>query len=178
MTGQAPTTAHAAQSLKKLATLGEAGLLALGAAVMAAVSSAFGARNVGFLLVTVAVMTLDLLAGVARAYLDPGTPPYDPPRMWGGIVGKLLRLTLVVVAALLDRTLILLLPRAADALAGVMPTTRGTFVWLIVAEASSVIAHVRASQGDAVIPAVLTRAIDRLRLGKEPPKRHSDKEIP
>lgn len=169
---------YAVDSIKKLVGAGAPGDLTVAAAVATVVSLlsvALGARNIGFLIVTLVVMTLDLVTGVARAYLDPNEV-YSGACLWGGLVGKLLRLSLVLVAALLDWTMILVFPVSAGTIAQLMPTTKGAFVWLIVAEASSVIQNVRHSQGDAVIPAVVIRAIDRLRMGgKEPPmRRHYD----
>jgi phage-related holin len=169
---------YAVDSLKRVFSAGAPGdlTLAASAATMASLFSvALGARNVGFLIVTLVVMTLDLVTGIARAYLDPNEV-YSAARLWGGLVGKLLRLSLVLVAALLDWTMILVFPVSATTITHLMPTTKGAFVWLIVAEASSVIQNVRHSQGDAVIPAVVIRAIDRLRMGgQEPPvRRHYD----
>lgn len=172
---------YAVDSIKKLVGAGAPGDLTVAAAaatVASLLSVALGARNIGFLIVTLVVMTLDLVTGIARAYLDPAEV-YSAARLWGGLVGKLLRLSLVLVAALLDWTMILVFPVSAGTIAQLMPTTKGAFVWLIVAEASSVIQNVRHSQGDAVIPAVVIRAIDRLRMGgKEPPmRRHYDRVV-
>jgi phage-related holin len=152
----------------------EAGAAALGT-VIGLISVSFGAKNVGFLIVTLMVMTLDLVTGIARAYLDPHEV-YTQRRLWGGLVGKLLRFTLVLLAALLDWTLVFVFPYSAEAISRFMPTTKGAFVWLIVAEASSILENIRHSQGDAVVPAVLMRTLDRLRVGgKEPPmRRHYD----
>jgi phage-related holin len=172
---------YAAESLKKAVSVGAPGDYTAAAAVATVaslLSVALGARNVGFLIVTLVVMTLDLVTGIARAYLDPNEV-YSPSRLWGGLVGKLLRLSLVLVAALLDWTMVLVFPVSAATITQLMPTTKGAFVWLIVAEASSVIQNVRHSQGDAVIPAVVIRAIDRLRMdGREPPRRrHYDRVV-
>ncbi|HEU0080002.1 MAG TPA: phage holin family protein [Longimicrobiaceae bacterium] len=173
------TAVYAVDSLKKVAGTGAPGDLTAAASVATVaslLSVALGARNVGFLIVTLVVMTLDMVTGIARAYLDPNEV-YSPACLWGGLVGKLLRLSLVLVAALLDWTMVLVFPVSADTITQLMPITKGAFVWLIVAEASSVIQNVRHSQGDAVIPAVLIRAIDRLRMdGREPPRRrHYDR---
>jgi phage-related holin len=121
------------------------------------------------------VMTLDLVTGIARAYLDPNEV-YTQRRLWGGLVSKLLRFTLVLLAALLDWTMVFAFPYSAEAISRFMPTTKGAFVWLIVAEASSILQNIRHSQGDAVVPAVLMRTLDRLRVGgREPPmRRHYD----
>ncbi len=172
---------YAVDSLKKVFSAGAPGDLTMAASaatVASLFSVALGARNAGFLIVTLVVMTLDLVTGIARAYLDPNEV-YSGARLWGGLVGKLLRLTLVLVAALLDWTMILVFPVSAATITHLMPTTKGAFVWLIVAEASSVIQNVRHSQGDAVIPAVVIRAIDRLRMGgQEPPtRRHYDRVV-
>ena len=165
------------ESLKKLTAPGalpESGVAVLGTA-LSLLSVTFGAKNIGFLIVTLSVMTLDLVTGIARAYLDPGEV-YTPHRLWGGLVGKLLRLTLVLLAALLDWTMVFAFPHSAEAISRFMPTTKGAFVWLIVAEASSILENIRHSQGDAVVPAVLMRTLDRLRVGgREPPvRRHYD----
>lgn len=173
------TAVYAVDSLKRVAGTGAPGDLTAAASVATVaslLSVALGARNVGFLIVTLVVMTLDMVTGIARAYLDPNEV-YSPACLWGGLVGKLLRLSLVLVAALLDWTMVLVFPVSADTITQLMPITKGAFVWLIVAEASSVIQNVRHSQGDAVIPAVLIRAIDRLRMdGREPPRRrHYDR---
>ncbi len=161
-------------SLKKAAVpMGapaEAGAAALGT-VAALISVSFGAKNVGFLIVTLMVMTLDLVTGIARAYLDPNEV-YTQRRLWGGLVSKLLRFTLVLLAALLDWTMVFAFPYSAEAISRFMPTTKGAFVWLIVAEASSILQNIRHSQGDAVVPSVLMRTLDRLRVGgREPPMR-------
>lgn len=152
----------------------EAGAAALGTAA-ALISVFFGAKNVGCLIVTLLVMTLDLVTGIARAYLDP-REAYTQRRLWGGLVGKLLRFTLVLLAALLDWTMVFAFPYSTEAISRFMPTTKGAFVWLIVAEAGSILENIRHSQGDAVVPAVLMRTLDRLRAGgKEPPmRRHYD----
>lgn len=176
------TAVYAVESIKKAAGTGAPPGDFTAAAALATVASllsvALGARNVGFLVVTLVVMTLDLVTGIARAYLDPNEV-YSAAKLWGGLVGKLLRLSLVLVAALLDWTMVLVFPVSADTITQLMPTTKGAFVWLIVAEASSVIQNVRHSQGDAVIPAVVIRAIDRLRMGgQEPPRRrHYDRVV-
>lgn len=161
------------ESLKRAATSAapmEAGAAALGT-VAALISVSFGAKNVGFLIVTLLVMTLDLVTGMARAYLDPNEV-YTQRRLWRGLVGKLLRLTLVLLAALLDWTMVFAFPYSAEAISRFMPTTKGAFVWLIVTEAGSILQNIRHSQGEAVVPAVLMRTLDRLRVGgREPPMR-------
>ena len=168
---------HTAESLKKVSVAGglAEGWAAFLATALSLLSVSFGAKNIGFLIVTLGVMTLDLMTGIARAYLDPGEV-YTPHRLWGGLVGKLLRLTLVLLAALLDWTMVFAFPHSAEAISRFMPTTKGVFVWLIVAEASSILQNIRHSQGDAVVPAVLMRTLDRLRVGgREPPmRRHYD----
>lgn len=164
---------HVAASARKVSSAGglTEGWAAFLATALSLLSVSFGAKNVGFLIVTLAVMTLDLITGIARAYLDP-KEVYTPAHLWGGVVGKLLRLTLVLLAALLDWTMVLAFPASADAISRFMPTTKGAFVWLIVAEASSILENIRHSQGDAVVPAVIMRALDRLRSdGREPPAR-------
>jgi phage-related holin len=168
-----------ADSLRKVLSPGswaEFGLGAASATALSLLSVALGAKNVGFLIVTLVFMTLDLVTGIARAYLDPAEE-FHGGRLWGGLVGKLLRLSLVLVASLLDWTMILAFPYSAEMITRLMPTTKGTFVWLIVAEAGSVLQNVRHSQGDTVIPAAVIRAMDRLRLGgREPPqRRHYDR---
>jgi phage-related holin len=169
---------YTAKSLKKVSAAGglAEGWAAFLSTALSLLSVSFGARNVGFRIVTLLVMTLELMTGIARAYLDPNEV-YTQRRLWGGLVAKLLRLTLVLLAALLDWTMVFVFPYSAEAIGRLMPTTKGAFVWLIVAEASSILQNIRHSQGDTVVPAVLMRALDRLRVGgKEPPMgRHYDK---
>lgn len=115
-------------------------------------------------------MTLDFVVALGRVYRTAAV--FDRDRFLGGVVGKLMRIAVVVLAAIVDTAIASVLPSDAAALT---PTTKVALAWMIAGEGFSVLARVHASEGDDAIPPLIIRALDRMRLRREPPtRRHYD----
>lgn len=114
------------------------GIAAGGSALMLAV----GANNLLFLKVATMLIALDLLTGLGRSVQDPDDVP-DVGKMFGGILGKLMRFTLIVVASGIDWTMIGLAPASVRPdMVEAMIVTKGALVLLIMAEGASIVSNV------------------------------------
>ncbi len=124
--------------------------------------------NAVLLFVLLLFMTLDFVAAIGRAYRSP-VDYWSADKFLGGLVGKLMRLTVIAMAGGLDLVFGVL---AGESVRALTPISKASFCWMIAGEGISVLRHIRASEGDDFIPAVIVRALDRLKLGgREPPVR-------
>lgn len=144
-----------------------------GAAITAAGASAawlIGPSNVTLLYLVGSAMLLDLVVGALRAVDDP-LQSFSVAKLYGGFVGKLFRFCLIPTGALVDR----LIRETGFIDAGDFPTTKLIMFGLAAAELTSVLAKFRDGGVAPALIAEVTRHLDRLRIGTEPPvQRHYD----
>jgi hypothetical protein len=177
--GRGPMSPHRAEPLlaiivkSPVAMFAQLAQLDTAAAVLAAGGAAGGLGwllggpdRVGLVYVAALAILVDLAAGGLRAAADPRTH-FSFPRLYAGIVGKLLRCLLVPVGALADWTMRLAMPGAASTLAEVMPFTLACLVALIGTELVSTTGNIRYVMR---IPAALDRALDALQEGNTTPR--------
>ena len=115
-------------------------------------------------------MILDLISGALTAIKNP-LQDFEKPKLYGGVVGKLLLLIVPFVAAGLDIVLALAVhDTALSALAETGLLSTSAIVLLIVAEAVSILGNVNRSAGGRVAAiAWLFRAIDAVRWAQKHP---------
>lgn len=125
--------------------------------------------------ILIAFMVLDLISGALSAIKNPDVD-FEKPKLYGGIVGKLLLLIIPFVAAGLDVVLALAVHETALApLAETGLLSTSAVVLLIVAEAVSILGNVNRSAGGKVAAiAWLLRAIDAVRWART----HEDEDLP
>lgn len=130
---------------------------------------AIGAENLLFLKLLIAAITLDMVMGIGRAIRDP-EDQIDRSKLWGGVLGKLMRLGYIPLASVIDWTIVGLSPDGArEALTQTMIVTKGALVWLIIAECVSIGENIAAGDGStAGLWAYLRAFLERLR--PEPPQ--------
>lgn len=153
----------------------------LSAASLSSVLAWLGTGNVLLFLVALAMQTLEIVtewgSKARRRHL-----PFDAK---GNIGGKLMVLSLVLVAALLDRVFIFLSPESiAASVATWMWVTKSTLVWIIIGEAVCIVRHIEKSEGETAIPPVVRWVIRQIRVmdqkrwpgpaGQKPPRRWYD----
>lgn len=150
----------------------------IGAAIVAIASGMASVVNAVLIIVLILAMLLDMLSRMGRIYRSQGLERFSADKFVGGLVGKLMRLGVVMLAALLDIAFSVLFPLSGDTITRLTPTTKGALAYLLVGEGVSVLNNIRHSEGDDAIPALVVRALDRLRRGgAEPPaRRHYDVE--
>lgn len=157
---------QAADTAEKVVTGSTAGFVVL-------ISSFNTVANFTMLVVLLVLQSLDFLVCFGVIYKSK-TQRFSSDLFIGGLVGKLMRLGIVLLACALDLTFGAAFPAASGAslMLSVTPITKAAFAWLIAGEGISIITHIRKSEGDDAIPALVIRALDRLRMGgKEPPMR-------
>jgi hypothetical protein len=145
-----------------------AGIAAAGG--VALVGWAFGSANTALLLVVGLSMLADLLVGAMRAVVDP-LEAFSVAKLYGGFLGKLFRVLLIPTASLVDWVILLSPMPLPEGYATTFPVTAMVMYGLVAAELTSALNHFR---GGGVAPDLISaviRQLDRLRVGREPPKR-------
>lgn len=109
----------------------------------------------------------DLTSGATAAVR---TKTFSRARLIDGGLGRILRLHLVLVGALLDRTILLAVP-ADSQLSAIwevaLPATTIALVWLIAVELASILKNIE--RGGQRVPGVLSRGVARLKEKIEGP---------
>lgn len=125
------------------------------------ISWAFGEANATLLLIAFLAMFADISSGALRAMAVP-TEAFTGRRLRHGVVLKMLEVHVVFLGAIIDWTLLTMIPDSAELIKHWMPWTRLALVVLIATEASSMRRNLRAVLN---IPDAFDRALKSLRDG-------------
>jgi phage-related holin len=144
---------------------------AMAGAGLAVIAGILGPHGPELLVWVLAAMGVDLAAGLLRA-LVVHDEDVSGARFVTGVLKKLLMLTLVFPAAMVDRVAHI----SGVVSDGVGPVTFAIMVGLMMYEGASITRNVKRAVGESTLTMGLLRAIDTIRYGGSlPDRRHYDK---
>jgi hypothetical protein len=144
------------------------------AGVVAAVTWAIGAGNIGLLKLVLLAMLLDMVVGAVRAVDDP-LQKFSTKRFFGGFIGKFFRILVIPTASLVDWLIVVSPFPVPEAYSSAFPVTAFALYGLVAAELTSVLNKFRDGGVAPELIAEIVRRLDKMRVGGEPPaRRHYD----
>lgn len=135
--------------------------LTIGAAILAVFAHLLSVPNAILAVVATAAMSIDMIAGVLSSIKG---KTFSSAKLFAGVIGKMLRVSIVLLAALIDVGLATVLPHegATAVILDTTPTTKLVLLAAFIAESLSILAKVEMSEGNILMLKPLRRSIGRL----------------
>ena len=133
----------------------------LWAAVLAVFAHLLSIPNALLAIIATGAMSVDMIAGVLGAVK---AGKFSSEKLFAGVIGKMLRVSIVLLAAMIDIGLATALPHhgASEVILETTPTTKLVLLAAFIAEALSIIAKVEMTEGNILMLKPLRRSIARL----------------